>query len=157
MKKFKKKGFTLVEIIVVMLILAILMGMFIPNLSGYIERTHETEAIMECRSTVIAVQTMLNQTYAYKNASFEAVYNDTEYSIKTSISSDKDSVNLRSYKGMDEQLNAVICGMAETMGEIEYIETDKNCRLIILDYISENGIKVEYDYDSESGYMVMND
>ncbi|HCR73600.1 MAG TPA: prepilin-type cleavage/methylation domain-containing protein, partial [Ruminococcus sp.] len=31
----KLKGFTLVEIIVVMLILAILMGMFIPNMLGY--------------------------------------------------------------------------------------------------------------------------
>lgn len=157
MKKFKTKGFTLVEIIVVMLILAILMGMFIPNLSGYIERTHETEAIMECRGTVISIQTMLNQTYAYKNAEFEAIYNDTEYSIKTTVSSDRNSINLAGYTGMEEQLNAVICGMAEVSGEVEYIETDKNCRLIILEYISKDGIQVRYDYDSDNGYMVMKD
>lgn len=156
MKKFRKKGFTLVEIIVVMLILAILATMFIPNMLGYIERTEETTAIMECRSTVIASQTILNQTYAYKSAEFEGIYNNTVYTIKTSsYDKDSDTINLCNYSGMTDNLNGVICGLAESDGKVTDIHTDNSCRLKTLMYTSSNGKTVQYDSDYESGYILI--
>ena len=126
----KLKGFTLVEIIVVMLILAILMGMFI-------KRTDETAAIMECRSTVIASQTILNQTYAYKTADFEGVYKNNTYNITASSYNTQKAgiINLSGYSGMTDDLNGVICGLAEADGEVLTITADSGrgicCRKII--------------------------
>lgn len=157
MKKFRAKAFTLVETIVVMLIIALLATMFIPNMLGYIERTHQTAAIMECRSTVIAAQTILNQTYAYHTADFEGVYKDNVYTIKTSsYNTGKSNVlNLSSYNGMDSSLNGVICGLAEADGEVVSIRTDDSCRLEYLVYAASNGQIVEYDSSIDSSYSIM--
>lgn len=157
MKKFKAKAFTLVETIVVMLILALLATMFIPNMLAYIERTHQTAAIMECRSTVIATQTILNQTYAYHKADFEGVYKDTVYTIKTSSydTGKSDTINLSSYSGINDDLNGVICGIAEADGEIIIIRTNPDCRLEYLVYQASNGQCVEYNSAIESSYSIM--
>lgn len=157
MKKFKTKGFTLAETIVAILIIAILCAMFIPNLTGYIRRSHQTEAIMECRGTVIAAQTILNQTYAYKTADFQVMYNGTEYSLTTSVNDTQGALNLTSFHGTDETLNNVICGLADSHGTINNIQTNSFCQLMTLSYTSENGIEVEYSYTNEEGYMVMED
>ena len=153
----KLKGFTLVESIVVMLILAILMGMFIPNMLGYIKRTDETAAIMECRSTVIASQTILNQTYAYKTADFEGVYKNNTYNITASSYNTQKAgiINLSGYSGMTDDLNGVICGLAEADGEVLTITADSDCRLQELTYVSAGGVKVEYNVAWDEGYVVV--
>lgn len=157
MKKYRKKGFTLVEIIVVMLILAILASMFIPNMMGYLERAGESEAVMECRSTVISVQTILNQTVAYGTDEFEGVYKGVLYQIKTSASDTGDSgvVVLRNFSGINPTLNGVICGIAQSEGEISNMRIDENCRLMYLLYTASNGNTVEYDYRSDTGYRIV--
>ncbi len=158
MKKDKLKGFTLVEIIVVMLILAILASMFIPNMLGYLERSGETEAIMECRSTVIATQTIINQTFAYGSDEFEGVYKGSIYQIKTTSkkSDDPNSVNIRNFNGINDTLNGVICGIAEADGTITNIQINDNL-LLKLTYVSENGNTVLYEYDSDTGYSIVED
>ncbi|MBQ9982750.1 MAG: prepilin-type N-terminal cleavage/methylation domain-containing protein, partial [Oscillospiraceae bacterium] len=51
------KGFTLVEIIVVLVILAVLATAMIPALTGYIDKAKEKTAIAEARNIVTAAQT----------------------------------------------------------------------------------------------------
>lgn len=64
-KKLKnRKGFTLVEVMVVLVILAILAAVLIPSLTGYIDRANEKAAVAECRSVVVAAQTVISETYA---------------------------------------------------------------------------------------------
>lgn len=65
--KENKGGFTLVELIVVLVILAILAGMLIPSLTGYIDKAHEKTALLECRQAVLAAQVKASEEYGKGN------------------------------------------------------------------------------------------
>lgn len=67
MKMFLRRregGFTLVEVIVVLVILAILAAILIPSLTGYIDRARRRMIIAECRDCVMSAQTLCVETYA---------------------------------------------------------------------------------------------
>lgn len=63
-KRNDKKGFTLVELIVVLIILAILAALLIPALTGYIDKAKDKQIIAETRQAVMAAQTIADEAYA---------------------------------------------------------------------------------------------
>ena len=63
-RRSKKGGFTLVELIVVLVLLAILAALLIPALTGYIDRAKEKSITAETRQCVMAAQTLYDEAYA---------------------------------------------------------------------------------------------
>ena len=64
MKKTNNKGFTLVELIVVLVILAILAAILVPALLGYIDKARNAQYEEEAHSILTAVQANATENYA---------------------------------------------------------------------------------------------
>ena len=60
----KNKGFTLVEIIVILVILAIMAAILIPSLTTYIDKAKEKQVTANARAAYVAAQAMASEMYA---------------------------------------------------------------------------------------------
>lgn len=69
--KTDNKGFTLVELIVVLVILAILAAILVPALLGYIDRAKGQQQLLEAKELMTATQAGIAEAYALEKEEFD--------------------------------------------------------------------------------------
>lgn len=139
-------GFTLVELIVVLAILAILATLLIPTMTGYIDKANEEKIVAETRMAVMAAQTVVSENYARDPENWG--------NVELTPGSPPDFQE-------DEDFLGEIQTLSETSGDIQSV-TVVNGKVTALSY--ENGkVTCEYhsssedsasDEDVEEGYTV---
>ena len=74
----KQKGFTLVELIVVLAILAVLSAIMVPSLTGYIDKAKNTQLLSIARSVYTAAQVEVSEAYARGPLEVRSATNKTD-------------------------------------------------------------------------------
>ena len=101
MAKFKKRGFTLIELIVVIAIIAVLAAILVPSVMGYVRKSKRTADISSAKTIYDAVMTVLaddedaTQSYTANNSSTQKTvkYNGTTKTYTLSIVCTKDGAS----------------------------------------------------------------
>ncbi len=99
----KNKGFTLVEVIVILVILAILAAVLIPSLTTYIDKAREKTIAANARGAYVATQALLSEKYG-TSATFVAsgsVGTDGTVTKGTLVIDDDDILELAQLDGFD--------------------------------------------------------
>ncbi len=91
--RIDRSGFTMVELIVVLLILSVLAALLIPALSGYLEEAKEAQMLAETRQIVIAAQTLYNEGQASGGGDAAAIQNCTKEKIAELAEVDVDAID----------------------------------------------------------------
>lgn len=79
-----KKGFTLVEVIVVLVILAILIAIAVPSVMKYIDDANDAKYLAEARAVYVAAEAEVTKDYADNRAIDDSIYENDE-NIMTAV------------------------------------------------------------------------
>ena len=139
-KKKNRKGFSLVELIVVLVIMAILAAALVPTLIGYIRQTKYSNVQNEAASCVSAAQTIASSAYADPNHS---------YSYETNAGASLQfNVDMTGTAATTGDLLTAIKDMAEVDGTITSV-TISNGQVTDLSYTNkDSSIDAVYDKDN---------
>lgn len=133
-KRFNKKGFTLVEIIVVLVILAILAAIAVPSVMNYVNEAKKEKYIQEAYSiyTVIQVEeTKLANEIDYTD--IPSKYNRAEEHMYAKIC-DKSKFN---------KVGEGIVSQKTGIPKVSNIHSDDDSKMYILNWTSEDGKIIE--------------
>ncbi len=92
----RQEGFTLIELMVVVLIIAILIAIAVPSFIGLSNRGHDTQAKSNLRNGVTAAQAFYvdNESYvAMSAASLAAIQSGVPFANKAGVAASGDTVN----------------------------------------------------------------
>ena len=151
-RESKRKGFTLVEVIVVLVILAILMAIAIPALTGYINKASERKAISEARTFQTAIMAMTREAYA--TCAGDPVYGTIETTSKVRIgpwtgSQTTSKTTDKTYIETANELTGVNFKASNFFNspsdkKITFTARYGTGELISFNYLSDDGIEIKY-------------
>ncbi|MEG2148585.1 MAG: prepilin-type N-terminal cleavage/methylation domain-containing protein [Clostridiales bacterium] len=134
-----KKGFTLVEVIVVLVILAILAAILVPKLIGWIDQSKEKTAIGEAHLVLSALQADGTEQYANQTPNEYGDYN-IRYNTK------EDKARVQKYLAGDIDGGKIAWARYFDLSADKYLGGVSEFK-----YTASNGVYVEYNFDAKTG------
>ena len=64
-----KKGFTLIDLIVVLAILAVLAGIMVPSMIGWVDKARDSQVLLEARTAYISLETLVAEASIQEDVS----------------------------------------------------------------------------------------
>lgn len=147
--KKKKKGFTLVELMAVIAIIAILAAVLVPTVSGYIERSKKTAIITQVRNVVSAIETH-NATAGEGEQITLTVGEGTNASPTTSVTLS----NVKSIVGSDLLSDDAVNKLDGTLTVAAMKDINKDTNSIKNIKIDKDGKIISYDNGKEGKEQV---
>lgn len=169
----KFKGFTLVELAVVIAIVAVLSGILIPTITGYVKEARIKATITDARTIKQAIEFSLVQNLAISDVDPAGAFNKTLYLDQNTKKDDKDrqvetvgaftSYSWYSYKKnqkgtlKSQTIDTVIAGALDdsfsekwktgkqAVNPLKYNTDDRNCAKYLKDVDTNFGLVVVYD------------
>lgn len=160
-KNKNRKGFSLVELIVCLVIMAILAAALVPTLIGYIKQTRQSNAKNEAAACVSAAQTMASSAYASGDGKYYDQSSDAAgTAIQILTASDLDAAV--TYTDADDDADATVqVTTIEKLAEVDKADGDVTSVTITkgvvtqLKYVDKSGVKVVYNSSGDSkGYTI---
>ena len=101
-----KKGITLVEVIVVLIIMAVLSGILVASYTGYIDKAKDDAALVEARAVYLAATTVYHELYAV-NPSASSMSDDDIDEIEALAGIAADSITSITVSSADKKVTAI--------------------------------------------------
>ena len=138
-KLLNKKGFTIVELVIVIAVIAILAAVLIPTFSNVIESANKSADLSEAQNSLKAYS-------AYTSSKGQSLADGTVFKVK------KSNRAYVFYKGslheIEEHDLVGSYGAVFTVGEKQYASNKMTCH-----YISDNDKVLEFDKNSDGKYV----
>ena len=142
------KGFSLVELIIVIAIMAILVGVMAPQLIKYIEKTNVSSDVQLCKTLKTAMETA---------ATDAAVANETGYTpFKTNdsgntksfenpggtvyMSSLEETLGVKNVSDLNSQIKSTL---GKSRGQLDYVWVSDSSVVVYIDQTDKNGSKTK--------------